>query len=150
MITVDARLEVGAVSQQVTVNAAASLVQTETSKKSLTIEASTVTETPNVGQSWYNLTTLMPGVNGGGQNANGEGVGVNGAESYQANWLMNGGTATYPVSQNPDWLISNLSDIQEVDLDTHNFSAEYGNGLAVFNVITKSGVLIIGMQNRSL
>jgi len=140
VITVDARLEVGAVSQQVTVNAAASLVQTETSKKSLTIEASTVTETPNVGQSWYNLTTLMPGVNGGGgQNANGEGVGVNGAESYQANWLMNGGTATYPVSQNPDWLISNLSDIQEVDLDTHNFSAEYGNGLAVFNVITKSG-----------
>lgn len=139
-ITVNAHLLVGAVSQSIVVNSAAPLVQTETSKKSLTLDDVTVTETPNVGRSWYNLTVLMPGVNGGGtQNANGEGVGINGAESYQANWLMNGGTATYPVSQNPDWLISNLSAVQEVDLDTHNFSAQYGNGLAVFNVITKSG-----------
>lgn len=140
VITVDARLKVGEISQRVTVKESAPLVQTEQSKRSSTLTSEAISQIPNVGESWYNLTALMPGVSGGGtQNANGEGVGVNGGSAYENNFLVNGGTFTNPISQNVPGNMQGLGGIQEVVLDTHNFSAEYGNGVAVFNVITKSG-----------
>ena len=140
VITVDATLAVGSVSQAVTVRAAAPLVETETSKKSTTLDASTVQELPSVGASWYNFTALMPGVSGGGgQNASGEGVSVNGAPSYQEVWMMNGANASQPQSQNAIGWTANQQDIEEISFDTHNFSAQYGMGTAIFNLIAKGG-----------
>jgi hypothetical protein len=145
-ITIDAQLQVGSVSEKVSVTAAAPLVQTETSEKSLTLTTVPVAEFPDVSRSWMNLTGLMPGVNGGGAsgtaaggNATGESVGVNGTGAYQANWLVDGAAAMYPGSNNPGGLYTPIEDIAEVKLDVSNFSAEYGNGLAVFSVVTKSG-----------
>jgi hypothetical protein len=148
-ITVDAVLEVGTFAQEVTVTAAAPLVTTETSERRTTLTSVTVVELPNVGRSWYDLTGQLPGVNPGGssgtvssgtaQDASGQGVGVNGAAGWQENWLVDGGVGTFPVSQNPDLLQVPLEAISEINFSTSNFSAEYGNGVAVFNVITKSG-----------
>lgn len=139
-ITLDATLDLGAITQEVTVTGAASVVQTETSEKRSTITTGTINELPNVNRSWYDLTGLLPGVNGGGgQDASGEGIGINGTGSYQANWLIDGGVGTFPVSQNPDFSNVPLEAISEVSFSTNNFGAEYGTGLAVFNVITKSG-----------
>jgi hypothetical protein len=139
-ITVDAVLELGSLSQEVTVAGAAPLVQTETSERRSTLTTQAITELPNVGRGWYSFTGLLPGVNGGrGNDASGEGIGVNGTTSYQANWLIDGGVGTYPVSQNPDELQVPLDAISEISFSTSNFSAEYGTGVAVFNVITKSG-----------
>jgi hypothetical protein len=139
-ITVDAQLQVGSVAQEISVHAAVTQVETESSERKTDITSENVTEIPNVGRSWYELTALMPGVNGGnGQNASGEGVGINGTGPYQANWLIDGGVDTYPDSQNPDWNQIPLEGIEEIDLKTSNFSAEYGNGLALYNVISKSG-----------
>ena len=145
-ITIDGQLQVGSVSEKVSVTAAAPLVQTETSEKSLTLTSVPVAEFPDVGRSWMELTGLLPGVNGGGTsgttaggNATGESVGVNGTGAYQANWLVDGAAAMYPDSNNPGGLIMPIDSIAEVRMDVSNFSAEYGNGLAVFSVITKSG-----------
>ncbi len=142
-ITIDAVLAVGAASEQVTVLAEAPLVQTETSEKRVTLTSQTITELPNVGRDWYELTGQLPGVNPGpdGENfsASGQNVGINGNTSFVSNWLIDGGVGMFPVSQNPDLLSVPLEAINEVDLTINNFNAEYGNGVAVFNVITKSG-----------
>ncbi len=149
VITVDAELEVGSTNQEVTVTAPAAMVQTETSERRTTLTDATAVELPNVGRSWYDLTGQLPGVSPGGssgtvssgtaQDASGQGVGVNGAAGWQENWLVDGGVGTFAVSQNPDLLQVPLEAISEINFSTSNFSAEYGNGVAVFNVITKSG-----------
>jgi hypothetical protein len=138
---VNAVLQVGAATEQVTVNSDSIVeLQTEDSEQSLTLEAVTLTAVPNIGNSWFNETVLIPGVNGGGgQNQNGENIGINGATSYNENFLLNGGTATFVGSQNPDWTITPTDFIAETDFETHSFNATSGNGLAVINVITKSG-----------
>ena len=139
-IMVNATLEAGSVSQQVTVNADFTDLQTEDPTQSVTLDAKTVTGVPNVGASWFNETVLIPGVNGGGsQNTNGSGVGINGTQPYEESFLLNGGTATQIGSQNPDWIVTPTDFISELDFDTHTFSAASGNGAAIFNVITKSG-----------
>ncbi len=138
-VTVDAVLSVGSASQSVTVTADIPLIQTETSDRSAVFSEKTINDVPNVGRSWYDILGQLPGVNpGAAQDASGQSVGVNGAAAFQENFLVDGGVNTLPVSQNPEQQTP-LDAIAEVDMSTSNFSAEYGNGVAVFNVITKSG-----------
>jgi hypothetical protein len=139
-IKVDAVLEPGAVQETTTVTAEVPLVQTETAEKNLLLGTLAVTDIPNVGRSWDELLGLLPGVNGGGGgNATGQGIGVNGQTAYQSNWQIDGGIAMLGGSQNPDILQPPLDSIAEVDLSTANFGADRGTGLSVFNVTTKSG-----------
>ena len=144
VVTVDAVLAVGKVSEQVAVTADVPLVQTETSDRSALFSETVINDLPNVGRSWFDLTGELPGVspggnsNGNGQDASGQGVGVNGTPGFQENFLTDGGVTTLPVSQNPGTMMP-LDAIAEVDMSTSNFSAESGGGVAIFNVITKSG-----------
>ena len=139
-IKVDAVLQVGSVSENITVTALQPLVQTETAERGLTVSTQVVADVPNVTRSWDELLGTLPGVNGGGgADATGQGIGVNGQTSYQSNWQIDGGIAMLGASQNPDILQPPLDTIQELDLSTANFGAERGTGLSVFNVTTKSG-----------
>jgi hypothetical protein len=140
-IQVNAILQVGTVGEQVTVNADNQVeLQTEDSESNLTLDSTTVTSIPNIGNTWFNETVLIPGVNGGGkQNQNGESIGVDGAQPYQENFLLNGGIETFIGSQNPDWIIEPTDFIAETQFETHNFNATSGGGLAVLNIITKNG-----------
>ena len=143
-ITVDGKLHVGGAATTVNVAAEATLIQTETSDTRETINAQTISELPAVGDNWTNFTALLPGTNAGntGQGnysgaAQGEGVGINGQGGYLYNWTQDGGESSVAVQV--DLLITPIDAIGEVNFKTSNFSAEYSNGLAQFNVITKSG-----------
>ena len=148
-ITVNATLEVGAVSQQVEVRGGVPLVQTETSDRSDTFTTTAITELPSANRVWFDFTYLLPGANGAsgvggsGMNSsasnafNGTDVGFNGQGGYQMLGLMDGGTATMLPGQN--YTVVPIQDVSEVHMETSNFSAKYSNGLAVFNVIIKSG-----------
>jgi hypothetical protein len=139
-ITVDATLEVGAASEKVTVIGDAPLVQTESAEKNTTLTAAFVSSAPSINRNWQDLFAALPGVNpGSGQNSSGQGIGVNGQQPYFSNWQIDGGIAMFGQSSNPDMLTPPIETIQEVSLTTANFGAEHGNGLSVFNVITKSG-----------
>jgi hypothetical protein len=140
-ITVNAVLVIGSATEQITVNSGSIVqLQTEDSEQSLTLDEETLTAVPNIGNSMFNETVLIPGVSGGGsQNQNGSSIGINGAQAYNENFLLNGGTATFIGSQNPDWTIAPTDFIAETDFQTHSFNATSGNGLAVLNVITKNG-----------
>jgi len=145
---VNATLQVGQISTEVSVAANVVQVQTETSERSETIPAVDVTETPNVAQDWTALTQLVPGIasNGGAttvanyQQGAGAGNSFNGSMPYQSQWLIDGGSVTYPADQNLNQSYGlPLDTVQEVSIDTMNYGAQYSTGTSVFNVVTKSG-----------
>lgn len=140
-IGVNATLGVGSTSQEVVVTAQEPLLQTESSDQNVTFDQKAVQNAPTVGGVWYNeLTNTLPGVNGGGsQDASGQGVGVNGTQGYQGNWLLEGSTATQPRDVNASDNYPPIDAIQEVHVNTGGFGAQYGGGVATFNVILKSG-----------
>jgi hypothetical protein len=131
-ISVDAQLQLGSTQQVVEVSTEAPLLKTETGEQATSLEAETMQKLPNVSQSWTNFTKILPGASGSGT-----GVSVNGAMKYEANFLSDGGSITYPQSANVDTGI--FETISEVQISTSSFDAQYGIGGVVMNQITKSG-----------
>lgn len=140
-IGIDAVLEVGTASQEVVVTADAPLVQTEDSGQHTDFDTKAVQDAPIVGGIWYTeLTNELPGVNGGGgQDASGQGIGVNGTQGYSGSFLIEGSTAQEPRDANSSNNYPPVDAIGEVNIQTSNFGAQYGNGVATFNVLLKSG-----------
>ena len=152
VITEDAALEVGAITETVTVEATgAPLLETETAHLGSILEAKTIGELPQIGagitgNDWANFNILLPGASssptapaseGSGAYNAGDAVSINGNLPNYANYLQDGGVVQLPVSNNVDNTL--FEAIQEVQVTTSSFSAQYGIGGAVFNQITKSG-----------
>lgn len=151
-ITENATLDVGSVSETINVEAGGvPLLETETAHLGSILEAKTIQELPQIGagitgNDWANFNVLLPGANGsatqpmsegsGAYNA-GDAVSINGNLPNYANYLQDGGVVQLPVSNNVDNTL--FEAVQEVQITTSSFSAEYGIGGAVFNQITKSG-----------
>jgi hypothetical protein len=140
-VGINAAMKVGAATQEVEVTADVPLVQTEDSSQHTDFTAKQVQDAPTVGGIWYTeLTNELPGVNGGGgQDASGQGIGVNGTEGYSSSWLIEGSTATQPRDANASDNYPPIDAIGEVNAQTANFGAQYGNGVAQLNVMLKSG-----------
>lgn len=143
-ISVDAQLTVGGTQQAVEVTAEAPLLQTETAQQETTLEAHTMAELPNVGQSWENFLKILPGASGtpmsnAGAVNPGIGLSINGTLPYYTNFLVDGASIRLPHSANIDDGAQVSETIAEVQVNTSTFSAEYGGGGAIFNVISKSG-----------
>lgn len=151
-ITEDAALEVGSVSETVNVEGGGvPLLETETSHLGTVIEAKTAGVLPQVGfgitgNDWANFNILLPGASssptmpsseGSGSYNAGDAISLNGNLPNYANYLQDGGVVQLPVSNNVDNTL--FEAVQEVQINTSSFSAEYGIGGAVFNQITKSG-----------
>lgn len=130
--TVNARLSIGATTQQVVVNGEGTVLQTDTSAIESTLDHKAIEQLPQVGSDWLNFTKTLPGVQGSG-----EAIAVNGNMPNEDSFLSDGGTITLPESNNVSTGI--LETIAEVKIDTSNFGAEYATGGAVFNQITKNG-----------
>jgi hypothetical protein len=140
-VGLNATLQVGSAAQEVVVTADTPLVQTEESGQHTTFDAKAVQDAPTVGGVWYNeLTNELPGVNGGGsQDASGQGVGVNGTQGYSGSFLIEGSVAQQPRDANASDNYPPIDSIGEVSVQTSNFGVQYGNGVATFNVLLKSG-----------
>ena len=143
--TVNAELRVGAASQEVTVSADVSLLKTETSEQSTTLEARSMEQLPQVaggsGVSWENFMVLLPGATGTpgsnqGSSNPGQEVAINGNLPY-SNILADGASTTLSHSQNANPAI--FETVSELQVNTSSFSAQYGIGGAIFNQISKSG-----------
>ncbi len=151
VITQDASLDVGTVAETVNVQAGAQMLETETSKLGTILDAKTIQELPQIGagitgNDWANFNILLPGAGsaptqpvseGSGAYNAGDAISINGNLPNYANYLQDGGVVQLPVSNNVDNTV--FEAVQEVQITTSSFSAEYGIGGAVFNQITKSG-----------
>src|SRR5882724_8048851 len=152
IITVDATLEVGRIQEVITVeDAGAPLLQTESGQQGTIMEGKTLNELPQIGagitgNDWANFNIFLPGASsapsqpaseGSGAYNAGDAISINGNLPNYANFLQDGGVVQLPVSNNVDNTL--FEAVQEVQITTSAFSAEYGIGGAVFNQITKGG-----------
>lgn len=141
-LTLDIKLEVGQVSEIVTVSEAPSAVNTETSVLGRTVDNRTLNDLPILsganGRNPLALAPLQAGVMPAGQ------VGpfsVNGQRAQSNNFLLDGGDSNDLAINVPDAVQGFSPDaLQEFRILTNTYSADVGrNSGAVVALITKSG-----------
>lgn len=144
---VDLTLEVGSVSESITISDAATPLETETSSRSTVVGNKQIVDLPLNGRSYADLTLLVPGVSPAikgireGRNAS---YHVNGLRSSYNNFTLDGidnnayGTSNQGFSNQVVQLAPDA--VGEFRVTTNNFSAEYGRaGGAVINASLRSG-----------
>lgn len=139
--TVDAQLQLGG--QQAVVNVtgeAGALLQTEAPVRGGNISQRQITELPVAGRNPVALALTLPGVT---SNRGGLGVStfiVNGARGRSNNFMIDGMENNDISVAGQAFQITNPDAIQEVNIQTGNYDAEFGRaGGGVVNVITKAG-----------
>ncbi len=137
--TVNASLKVGQQTQKVVVTTDVPLLTTTTGAQSTTLQTQTLMGLPQVGADWENLVSLLPGASVTNYSS---GEGSASAESINGNLpydttVADGAVTTVPMSMNSN--VSILESVQEVQVNTSAFSAQYSAGGAVYNQISKGG-----------
>jgi hypothetical protein len=92
-LEINASLQIGTTTEEVVVSGAGPLVETETTEQHVDLTTEAINAAPIVGTDWRaDLIQLIPGVNtgGGAGEANGQGVGINGTQGYNVNFLADG------------------------------------------------------------
>ena len=135
VLSIDAQLAVGSSQQEIQVTAEAPLLKTETGDQSETLRSTIMAQLPNIGQDWQSFEKVLPGFSNA-NNANGA-MSINGNMPNYFNIMADGGSVMLPHSSNFDVAI--FETVQEVQIQTSTFSAQYGIGGAVFNQISKGG-----------
>ena len=144
---VDVRLEVGDVTQTLSVKDSASAVETDSSNRGHVISQEVIVNMPLNGRAYADLALLAPGVRHsvqGNMSARDGAYNVNGMRAANNNFIMDGvdnnangtsnqGFSNQVVQASPDA-------VQEFRLDTNNYSAEFGRAAgAVINASIRSG-----------
>lgn len=150
-VDIEFTLQPGSVSEQVTVTAAAELVNRTTSELSETIESGTIVDLPIKGRNFAQFVYLTPGIQTGrvGEQLSGGGVttiraniafNANGMRATTNSYLLDG------IDNNEQGLDFSASvlpvvdAIQEFKVYTSNYSAEFGRALGgIVSVATRSG-----------
>ena len=140
---VDLRVDVGALTEHVSVVGDAALVETTTNEMGGLVDQRRLAELPLNGRNTLSLINLIPGAQrletGNAQGFVENKANVNGQRMEDSNWLLDGGDNTSPL-RNYGNDVPNPDAIQEFRVITNNYGAEYGRTAgAVVNVITKSG-----------
>jgi hypothetical protein len=139
IISVNAQLKPGATATSVVVTDDVPLIQTESGEQSTTLEAKVMAKLPNSTPDWQNFVKLIPGATAtstSGTTNTGQAFSVNGNLPYNA-VLADGASSALSHSGNAD--VSTFETVQEVQINTSAFSAQYGTGGVIFNQISKGG-----------
>src|SRR5579871_280780 len=135
------KLEVGTLSQEVTVEANSVQVDTSSMQRGTTITGNQIVDMPLNGRNWTQLQQLQPGVVGTSDrfgNANG-GFSANGNETQQNSFLING-TDSNDASLNTARVIPSPDAITEFRQITSTLNPEYGrNSGTIINAVIKNG-----------
>ena len=146
-------LEVGQQSEQVTVEAAAETLQTQSSTLGTTVTSQQVVGLPLSNRNYTQLLSMAAGANAGVNNATALGkatqdISVNGADPSQNNYQMDGVSIVNTAntgSSNDSGIytgigIPNPDAIQEFKIQTSTYDASYGaHPGGNVNVVTRSG-----------
>src|SRR5256712_8951905 len=146
-------LQVGQVTETVTVSSDAAPVETRSGEVSSLITEKQVTELPLNGRNYAQLALMVPGVSpvtqagaGGAFGTQGTGpdshvdMAVNGNQSNANMWAGDGVCDMDGGSNRTLLVFPSIDSIQEFRVERNSFSAEYGQAQgAVINLITKGG-----------
>src|SRR4029453_12991225 len=149
-VRINLKLDVGAMTESVSVQAETPLVQTFSSELGTTVGNEQIEALPLNGRNFVNLTRTVPGVLRGIPGANIDGAGslawrasasfsANGQRPRDNNFMLDG------VDNNETWLqtvviFPSVDSLDEFKLQTSTYSAEFGRSLGgVVNLQIKSG-----------
>lgn len=147
--TLNVRLEIGAASEVVEVQAGAVQVDTSTPTLKQVVDSARMIELPLNGRNPAQLTALVAGAVNGPSNGADQGstktfpgavsVSVNGGRTNNIAFNLDG-VHSQDIFSNVNQPLPMPDALQEFSFQTSNFSAEYGqNSSGVVNVVTKSG-----------
>jgi len=145
---IDASLEVGQVTSEVTVQGTAvAQVETQSSELSGVVTGKEISQIVLNGRNFAQLVTLVPGVsNQTGQDEGTVGIAgnvamsINGGRTEYNNWEIDGGDNMDNGSNGTLNVYPNVDAIAEVKVLTSNFGAQYGrNASGTIETVTKSG-----------
>ncbi len=149
-VRADIKLQLGQVTNTVSVTSNALQIETQSTQLGEVIESQKITAVPLNGRSYTDLLALQPGVSpynatteGNSSGVSGDlnpgNVSINGGREASNAFMVNGGDVNDGVN-NGAAIIPNLDSIAEFRIITNNFDAEYGNfSGGQVNVVTKSG-----------
>ena len=146
---VDAVLQIGSATQQVTVNTTQGLLATTTSSVGQVVDERVLQNVPLNGRAFWQLTQLTPGATytPGGANpytgssairARAVNVSVNGSDPQQTGWSLDGANITEPQLGGTA-VQPNVDAIQEFKVESGNMSAEFGHTPNMVTATIKSG-----------
>jgi Carboxypeptidase regulatory-like domain len=144
---VNVQLLLGNTSEQVTVEANAIQVQTDSAQLGEVIVGKQVTELPLNGRNFVQLTQLQPGVSAA-PSYDGVGKGLKGGVDFAVNgnsmannlFLVDGANNNDVGSNRTILIYPSIESIQEFKMLRNSYGAEYGQASgAVINIVTKSG-----------
>ena len=150
----DAHLQLGSTAATVNVSANAVQLQTESTSDQTTIPEAVIAAVPNINQNPLYYATLAAGViprmeMDESQNPQSFGIGFSGRR-FDSAFDVNGGSAftndieldgltVMGSAWNEATVLPNTDSLREVHVVTNDFSAEYGRGQGVVDMVTKSG-----------
>ena len=139
-------LQIGAVTEQVSVTAQATPVQTASSERSATIDSLQLGEVALKGRDLYGYMDLIPGVvdTTASRDLSSafavQGIGINGQSTGNKNVTLDGITILDAGGQNDTYVAPNLDSIGEVRVSTSAYQAEFGRQAGgAINIISKGG-----------
>src|SRR5215469_15372204 len=143
-LRVDVTLETGLVTEQVTVQATAPLLETDTSERSQVVEAAQIEELPLNKRDYTQLVLLAPGTTYNPDQRLGGAISVNGNRTlqndYQLDGVDNNSHATSFRGDRVDVMLPSVDAVEEFRVQSNAYSAEYGHSAgAVVNVTIKNG-----------
>jgi hypothetical protein len=139
-------LELGSITDQITVTAETTPIQTASSEKSSVVEGAQLNTIAIKGRDLFGFLQLIPGVvdtaaarDVTSPNAN-NGIRINGGSNITNNFTVDGITNLDTGSNGTIHYEPNIDSIAEVRILTSNYQAEYGRGAGgLISVITKGG-----------
>ncbi len=146
--TVNLTLEVGAVTESVTVTAEVPLLDTAKADRGLVIDSQRVREFPLNARNPFMLSLLTPGVNFNGniiyQRPFDNGAiadwNVNGGWNRNNEFLLDGAPNNAQAGGNNIALVPSVDAVQEFKIQTNSYDSQYGKTAGgIINVSTKSG-----------
>jgi hypothetical protein len=131
-------MQVGAVAQEVTVQAAPVQVQTTTMQRGTVITENQLARIPTINRNWVQLQQLQPGVVSSSDRF-GSNFATNGSQSQQNSYLVNG-VDVNDIPLNTPLVLPSPDAIQEFAMVTSTIDPQYSrNSGAVLNAVIKSG-----------
>src|SRR5437763_15186029 len=149
-IVADLTMKVGALSEQVTVQGAASNVEVSSTVAGGVVSTTQIAELPLNGRSFMQLATLQPGVTvsratardftGGFGNTQ---LSIGGARPEMTGYLLEGTNIADVSDKAPSSMagvLLGVDAVKEFSVQTHDYSAEFGRAAGgVISAVTKSG-----------
>ena len=148
-ITLDMTLEVGSLSETVTISGDESLVNTSSPELSYLVGSAAIEQLPLNGRNYTDLALMQPGVlayphrDGGSVVAHGLGMSINGQDPRSNVYLLDG-TLQNDFTNGPAGSAAGTAlgteTVREFRIESNAYSAEFGrNSGGQVNVLTKSG-----------